>query len=264
MKKFFLIIIVGLISQTGFSQKVSERNFQAQFDRYGVTGCFILYDQQKEEFIKYNASRCDSGYIPASTFKIPHSIIALEEGLISDADQIIKWDGHEWPYQSWNQDQTLKTALQYSCVWVFSQFAEQVGIDKYYDYVRKFNYGNQDLTGPPTRFWLVGSFRISANQQIEFLRKFYNYELPVARRSIDIVKDIIVLERTDFYTLSGKPGGSQINAEDYIMWLVGYVEKNENVYFFATNFTTADYAGKSSARYTLTKDILDYLKLIEK
>ncbi|MCK9560077.1 MAG: penicillin-binding transpeptidase domain-containing protein [Candidatus Marinimicrobia bacterium] len=263
MKNICLIIAIGLSSQLGFSQKVTEINFQAQFDRHGVVGCFILYDQQKEEFISHNASRCDSGYIPASTFKIPHSLIALEEGLVPDADQIIKWNGHVWPHQAWNHDQTLATAVKYSCVWIFSGFAEQLGTDKYYDYVRKFDYGNQDLTGPPSRFWLTGSFRMSAHQQIDFLRKFYFYELPVAKRSIDIVKEIIILEQTDSYTLSGKTGGSKINNTEYIMWLVGYVEKNHNVYFFVTNFTTTDYSAKSEARYALTRDILRELKLIE-
>ena len=85
--------------------------------------------------------------------------------------------------------------MKYSCIWVYFGFAEQIGIEKYQDYVNTFDYGNKDLTGPPTRFWLAGSFRISANQQIEFLKKFYNYELPVSKRSVDIVKDIMVLEQ---------------------------------------------------------------------
>ena len=263
MKGIIFSITTVLISQIGLSQKMMQRNFKAQFDKYGVDGCFVLFNQADNEFLRYNSALCDSGYIPASTFKIPNSLIALEEGVIKDTSQIIKWDGHEWPNKSWNQDQTLKTALKYSCVWVYTDLAEQIGIDKYYDYIRSFDYGNKDLTGPPTRFWLAGLFRISANQQIDFLRKFYNYNLPVSNRSIDVVKDLIILERTNSYILSGKTGGGLLTDSDYVMWLVGYVEKDNKPYFYAMNFKTNDFNKSSQARYNIVKDILMELKLIE-
>lgn len=81
-------------------------NFKTHFDKYGVKGCFVLFDQAENEYIRYNSGLCDTGYIPASTFKIPNALIALEEGIIRDTNQIVKWDGHEWPVKTWNRDQT--------------------------------------------------------------------------------------------------------------------------------------------------------------
>jgi beta-lactamase class D len=237
-------------------------NFKPQFDKYGVDGCFVLFSQTDNEYIRYNSGLCDTGYIPASTFKIPNSLIALEEGIISDTIETIKWDGHEWPNKSWNQDQTLKTAMKYSCVWVYSKFAEQIGTNNYYKYINEFDYGNKNLTGQPNRFWLAGLLRISANQQIEFLTRFYNYDLPVSKKSIDIVRDILVLEKTDCYKLSGKTGGGMLDDENYIMWLVGYLEKDNRTFFYALNFKTSDYDKTSLARYEITKEILRQLKLI--
>ncbi|WP_291862103.1 penicillin-binding transpeptidase domain-containing protein [Marinilabilia sp.] len=263
MKQIFLIVILGLSFQSGLSQKIIENDFQTYFDKYGVEGCFVLFNQLDDELIKYNSNLCDSGYIPASTFKIPHSLIAIEEKAIKDTTEVIKWDGHEWPHKTWNQDQTLKTAMRYSCIWVYFSFAEQIGIDKYYKYVNEFNYGNKDLTGPPTRFWLAGLFKISANEQVDFLKRFYNYDLPVSRNSIDIVKDLIVLEQNDFYTLSGKTGSGRLTDNEYIMWLVGYVERNNQPYFYAMNFKTDNLEKTQQARYEITKDILKELKLIE-
>jgi beta-lactamase class D len=263
MKQIFFIIAFGLTLQTVFSQKITERNFQSYFNKYGVEGCFVLFNQSDNEFIKYNSSLCDTGYLPASTFKIPNSLIALEEGVVKDTNQIFNWDGHEWPNKSWNRDQTLKTAIKYSCIWVYFGFAKQIGIKKYQDYVNSFDYGNKNLTGPPIRFWLAGLFRISANQQIEFLRKFYNYELPVTRKSINTVKDIIVIEQSDKYKLSGKTGGALLTDTDYIMWFVGYIEKDNKPYFFAMNFKTNDFDKLSQARYEITKDILRELKLMD-
>ena len=264
MRKGLIILTFGLIVQAGFSQKMIEKDFKKHFDKYGVKGCFALYNQADNEYIKYNPNLCDSGYIPASTFKIPNSLITLEEGIVKDTNQIIKWNGRQWPHKSWNQDQTLKTAMKHSCIWVYFGFAEQIGVKKYQDYINSFEYGNKNLTGPPSRFWLAGLFRISANQQIEFLRKFYHNNLPkISRHSIDIVKDIIVIEQTDNYKFSGKTGGGMLTDTDYIMWLVGYVEKNNNPCFYAMNFKTNDYNSTSQARYNITKDVLRELKLIE-
>lgn len=256
---FFAILMIVL---TGCMQKATERDFKAHFEKYGVDGCIVLYNQAKDEYIRYNSSLCDTGYLPASTFKIPNSLILLNEGVISDPDQIIKWDGHEWPNTSWNQDQTLRTAMKYSCVWVFTGLAEKIGIEKYYEYVRAFNYGNQNLEGPPTRFWLAGALRISANQQVEFLRKFYNNLLPISKESTDIVKDLIILEKTETYEFSGKTGGGMLSDKEYIMWLVGYIEKNSSRWFYAMNFRTDDFDGKAQARYDIVKDILKEMGLM--
>jgi len=263
MKRGLILLSLGLIFQIGFSQQIIERDFKKYFDKYGVDGCFVLYNQLDNEYIRYNSNLCDSGYIPASTFKIPHSVIAIEEKVINDKNDSVRWNGHEWPHTVWNQDQTLKTAMKYSCIWVYFGFAEQIGIDKYYEYVRAFDYGNKDLTGPPTRFWLAGLFRISANEQVDFLRRFYNNDLPVSKNSIDIVKDIIVLEQTDSYKLSGKTGGGILTDKKNIMWLVGYVEKDDKPYFYAMNFESDDWDKTKQGRYEITKDILRELKLIK-
>jgi len=263
MKRGLIILIFGMIIQNGFSQNSTEIDLKRHFDKFRVDGCFVLYNQFDNEYIRYNSNLCDSGYIPASTFKIPHALIALEEKVINDTNEIIKWNGHEWPHKVWNQDQTLKTSMKYSCIWVYFGFAEKIGIDKYYDYVNKFNYGNKNLTGPPTRFWLAGQFRISANQQIDFLKRFYNYDLPTSKKSIDVVKDIIILEQTDNYRLSGKTGGGRLSDSDDIMWLVGYVEKDNKPYFYALNYITDDWDKTNKGRYEITKNILRELKLIE-
>lgn len=257
-----LLFLLSLVSLS-YAQKITERNFKPYFDRYGVDGCFVLFDEADNELTRYNPAICDSGFIPASTFKIPHSVIALEEGVVSDTDQVIPWDGHVWPVKKWNQDQNLGTAIKYSCVWVYTGFAEKIGIDKYRKYVQAFDYGNKNLNGPPTRFWLAGEFRISANQQIAFLRKFYHDDLPVSKEAIDKVRKLIVLEKGDDWTLSGKTGGGVLNDSDYIMWLVGYVEKDNHPYYYVLNFVSDDFNGTSQARYKITKDILKEMKLIE-
>ncbi len=264
MKLIILTSLLGVLTQVGYSQTVTERDFKPIFDRYGVDGCFVLYNQAENEYTRYQSNLCDTGYLPASTFKIPHTLIALEEGFVKDTNQVFKWDGHEWPNTDWNHDQTLKSAIQYSCIWVYIGFAAQLGIETYQDYMDSFSYGNRNLAGPPTRFWLAGSFRISANQQIEFLRKFYHNELPgISRPSINVVKDLIIIEQTDTYKLSGKTGGGKLTETSTIMWLVGYLERDNTPYFYAMNFKTDDFGKTRQARYDITHAILKELKLME-
>ncbi len=262
MKQIILLTTTILFFQIVFSQNSIEKDFKKYFKKHGVDGCFAMYNHTDNEYIRYNSDLCDTGYIPASTFKIPHAIIALEEGIVKDTSQIFKWDGHVWDYNAWNKDQTLKTSIKYSCIWVYFKFAQKLGIDKYNNYVESFDYGNKNLNGPPTRFWLKGSLRISANEQIEFLRKMYHYELEVSKNSIDIVKDLIIIEETDSYKLSGKTGGGDLSETEYILWLVGYFEKDGKVWFHALNFKTDDFNKTKKARYEITKDILRDLELI--
>jgi beta-lactamase class D len=259
--RIIITLLAGFIFQAGYSQNQIVKDFKKHFEKYGVEGCFVLYNQSAREFIRYNPDYCDSAYSPASTFKIPNSVIAIEEGIIKDTSQVFKWDGNKWHNDNWNQDQNLKTAMKYSCIWVYIDIAKKVGVEKYRNYLNLFNYGNKDLSGPADHFWLEGPFAISANQQIDFLRKFYNYQLAVSKKAIDMVKDVIVLEKTDSYKLSGKTGSG--SSPEGVMWLVGYVEKDGKPYFFAMNFMTNDFAGKKQARYDITKDILRELKLIE-
>lgn len=260
---FFFILFGALLPLLVYPQEIKLIDFKNHFDEYGVEGCFVLYDQSNDFFICYNPERCDSGYLPASTFKIPNSVIALEEKVIADTSQVFRWDGREWSNKEWNRDQTLRSAMRHSCIWVYFHIAEKVGTEKYVQYLNAFNYGNRNPGGPPTRFWLVGDLRISAFQQLEFLRKFYHNELKVSKESIDIVKDIIILEKADDYIISGKTGGTEISDNEYIMWLVGYLELDTDVYFYALNFATDDYSETRNARLDINRSILKQIRLLE-
>jgi len=264
MKKSLIFIIVLLSICLRNSAQVNKIvDFKKYFDEAGVKGCFVLYDMKDSIYVRYNAVRCDSGYLPASTFKIPNSVIALEEHIVKSDTQTIKWDGKVWDRKEMNQDQDLRTAFKYSVIWVYFEFARKIGLEKYKEYLNSFDYGNKDLSGSADKFWLDGGLRISANQQVKFLNNFYSYRLNVFRSSIDRVKRLMVIEAPRDYKLSGKTGGGYLPDKKVIMWLVGYVEKAGNVYFFALNFTCAKYTDETSnQRFSITKNILKDLKIL--
>ncbi|HEY0406812.1 MAG TPA: class D beta-lactamase [Pyrinomonadaceae bacterium] len=235
-----------------------------------TVGCFVLYDLRQRHYTRYNAARCRERFNPKSTFKIPNSLIGLESGVIRDAEFVIPWDKQKYPpdgwdtepFIHWKQDHTLRTAFQNSVVWYYRELALRVGPQRMKRFVSSFHYGNEDIHGPVDQFWLNNTLKISADEQIEFLRRLYDYKLPVSKRSIDIVKEIMAREQTPAYTLRGKTGGGQLESKQVIGWFVGYVETRGNVYFFATNIEGPDYLSIRDKRIELTKQILKSLGVL--
>lgn len=194
----------------------------------GVKGAFVLYDTNTNRYVRYNVERCREKFSPKSTFKIPNSLIGLETGVIKDADFVIQWNKQKYPPQAnwnaepfvhWGKDHTLRSALKYSVLWYYRELALSVGPQQMNEYVRAFNYGNKDVSGRVDNFWLNNVLKISADEQVEFLKAFYSGRLPVSKRSTDIVKTFSCLRRHRLISSAGKravvqltkgliPGGS--------------------------------------------------------
>lgn len=266
VKVLMVLCLAGPIHLSSLSNTTHrEINLQKYFQEYQVEGSFILYDEAKDEFIRYNTQRCKEAFSPASTFKIPNSLIALEENIVQDENTMIYWNGEQWPVQAWNQDLKLSDAFRFSCVPCYIQLAEKIGEAKYQQYLSKMQYGNEDPGGSERNaFWLDGNLRISQEQQIDFLRRLYRSDLPVSKRSIEIVKNILKEEKTEDYTLSSKTGwNNELHGKD-IGWYIGYLERDENVYFFATNIESPEAQENfGKARKEITLNILKALKIIQ-
>jgi beta-lactamase class D len=239
----------------------------------GINGAFVVYDMKHDRHVRYNERRCRQRFSPKSTFKIPNSLIGLETGVIRDADFVIQWNREKYPPQAnwnqepfvhWGKDHTLQSALKYSVVWYYRELALRVGDHQMKKYVKAFHYGNENVAGRVDNFWLNNVLKISADEQVEFLKAFYTGRLSVSKRSTAIVKDILVLEKTPTYQLSAKTGGGPIDEGVYIGWFVGYLETNGNVYFFATNIEGASYVEIQDKRIELTKQILKALGYLPK
>lgn len=269
--KFVKLLPLLLLIWSGATAVAKAQDLSAFFKN--TEGAFVLYDLKDDRYIRYNEARCRKRYSPKSTFKIPNSLIGLETGVISDANFLIPWDRQKYPPQDnwnqepfshWAQDQTLRSSIKYSVLWYFKELAKRVGESRMQRYVGAFNYGNKNISGGVDNFWLNNSLRISANEQIDFLKAFYTGKLPVSKRSTDIVKDILVLEETPSYKLSGKTGGGPIADATYIGWFVGYLETKGDVYFFALNIEGADFPSIRDQRVLITKQILRELGYLPK
>jgi beta-lactamase class D OXA-48 len=224
------------------------------FSEAGTQGAFVLYDLRQDRHQVSDRRRAEARFIPASTFKIPNSLIALDTGVVADEHQVFPWDGATREDPSWNRDHTLRTALKYSVVPVYQSIARQIGAARMQEYVTRLQYGNADISGGIDRFWLDGGLRISAMEQVRLLVALYRTRLPVQERSQRIVREIMLVEATPAYILRAKTGYG-VRATPAIGWWVGWVEREDDVRFFALNL---DVTSKEhlAARFAIARAIL--------
>ena len=202
------------------------------FKNKEVEGTLVLESLNTKKVDIYNEKRANTSFSPASTFKIPNTLIALNEGVVNK-DSIIVWDKKVREFDAWNKDQTLQSAFKSSCVWCYKEFASKIGVEKYKKYLKELNYGNKRIGKDVTDFWLDESLRITAFEEIRFLKQLQANNLAFKQEDIDTLKNIMIDEKNENYTLRAKTGW-----EGRYGWYVGYVETKDDVWFFAMNIDT--------------------------
>ena len=191
---------------------------------------------------------CRHRTLPASTFKVPHALIALQTNVVTPKT-VITWDGVQRDYPVWNSDQTLESAIRTSAVWVFQRFATAIGRDRELESLRAFRYGSAGFAHDVTNFWLNGDLQISPIEEVAFLRRLFAYDLPVDRVHIDTVKAALTMPPGKFVNAAGvhdfplhwpadtivrvKSGNGTVNGEQ-VSWLVGALETGGRPFLFAS------------------------------
>lgn len=266
----FFLAILNAKSQSkdkkanGIKQEIVVSEFDKMLDSLNVKGAILIYDVNKKTYYSNNFTWSKKGHLPASTFKIPNSIIALETGVMQNDSFVFKWNGEKRAMKTWEQDLTFKKAFQVSCVPCYQEIARKIGLKRMKFYLKELNYNSMVFDASTLdNFWLQGKSVISQMQQIDFLQRFYFSELPISNRTHAIMKNMMQIEKADSYILSGKTGWSTQNNIDN-GWIVGYVEKDNSVYFFATNIEPkAAMEDFAATRINSTKVAFKKLKIIE-
>lgn len=237
-------------------------NLGRHFRELGLEGSTLIYDLNYNRTYEHNPQRNATAITPASTFKIFNALVALETGVMPDEVAVLTWDGVHRPIEAWNHDTNLRQAFKDSTVWFYQVLARRAGNQRMQQLIDKAGYGNRQIgtTEDIDRFWLQGPLQITPKQQIEFLQRLYREDLPFSRRTMDLVKDIMVREQTPNYTLRGKTGWLD-STKPEIGWFVGYLEQNKNVYFFATTIDM-NKAEDAPARIEITRRSLKDLGLL--
>ena len=259
--RFFVALLKALTLSAIAGATAEERDFSLFFGSH--SGCFVLFDASHHHWLRYHPDFCKKRQSPCSTFKIPNSLIALETGVATGPEFSLAWDGTKHPIQSWNRDQTLRSAFSVSCVWFYQELARRVGRQQMDYWVKAIDYGNADISGGLTNFWLTGSLAISPDEQVDFLRRLHNRKLPVSARSIDLVLDIMTVSKSGGITYRGKMGtaGDGLKLIATEGWWVGSLSEPKGDYYFATWVTGGENPSGRMARQ-ITERILNELELL--
>jgi beta-lactamase class D len=231
MYKLFISIIILLFTST---TKASS--------------CFMTMENDK---ILSSEGECKKRYSPASTFKIPLSLMGYDSGIFTDAKN------PEWPFKNGYDlfinvckgDHNPSTWMRDSCVWYSQVLTEKLGIEKFKGYIEKFDYGNKNVSGDNgkdnglSNSWLSSSLEISPEEQVSFLEKFVDHKLPVHNNAYEMTKNILYKEElSGGWKLYGKSGNACLLNDDKTKkldiqhgWFVGWIEKNHRKIIFASH-----------------------------
>lgn len=206
----------------------------AVFEKQGVKGAILIFDARTGRAVASDPKRVDEAAIPASTFKIFNTMVALETKAIADEATVLKWDGVERSFATWNHDMDMKEAIRVSCVWFYQELARRAGPERMQHWIDAVSYGNRDIGGGIDRFWLDGNLRITPRQQIDFLRRLHDGALPFSERSMRIVKEILPTETTPGGAVVHGKTGWGMRKKPQAGWYVGWVEHDGRTLYFAT------------------------------
>ncbi|HEY7498741.1 MAG TPA: penicillin-binding transpeptidase domain-containing protein [Vicinamibacterales bacterium] len=215
-----------------------------------VRSCVVIYDAARARTTRSDEKACRTRLSPASTFKIPHALVALETK-VATPDGVEQWD--RTPYAnrpSWERDHTVLSAIRPSALWVFQRIAPRIGAARMHEWLARLRYGNADTSGPIAEYWLNGRLRISPDEQVGFLRRFYANELPLSPEHMRAVQAALVqspgtVENStgvhpvdgdwrSGVALSSKTGATRTASGEGVSWLVGALTVDAQQYVFAT------------------------------
>ena len=233
------------------SKNCSEIDLRNYFGKY--EGSFVLYDLKRDVWKIHNIDRAVLRVAPNSTYKIYDALFGLEEGVITPANSLIKWNWKNYPFEAWNTDQTLQSAMGASVNWYFQTIDERLGADSIQKYLHQIGYGNENLSGNLSSYWLNSSLKISPIEQVELLVKLHNNRFGFSLENTGTVKNALHISSSAFGDLYGKTGTGRVNGQDVNGWFIGFVENAYNTYFFASNIQYQKHAtGKKASEITLS------------
>lgn len=260
MKSIFTTILLFFVSHSHALNWQASPELDKLFGDMGVNGTFVLYDVLEDRYVVHDKDRADTRFIPASTFKIPNSLIGLSTGAVSDVEEVIPYGGQPQYLKIWEQDMGLRDAIRISNVPVYQELARRIGLKRMSENLALLDYGNKDIGDVVDKFWLQGPLKISALEQSQFLARLARRQLPLPVSVQDSVSEIVRIEQGDNWVLYAKTGWTTTPTPD-IGWWVGWVEKENRIFSFALNIDMLD-KSDSAKRKKLGKASLKKLGVI--
>jgi beta-lactamase class D len=269
-KSLTAILLVAIIFVSCTSNNINEDDSLGKyFNEHQVTGTFGLFDNAKGQFTIHNTSRfSDSAYLPASTFKIVNSMIALETRQVVDSSTVLPWDSILSSRSECNRTMSMRDAFRISCPNWYQQLARKIGKDTMQHWLDTIGYAARfnpfKIGDNPDTFWLDNSAKVTADEQMGLVKRLYFDQLPFTKRSHRIVREMMLWEDKANYRLSYKTGWGNTEKGHALAWIIGWIEENNHPYFFVLQIEHPDKNTDMAAiRIKMLKDMLKQLGFFE-
>ena len=247
-------------------QMVIDHRFQKLLDSANLEGAILVFDDSKGMWYTNDSSKIHEGHIPASTFKIPNSIVALELGIIDNDSTMIYWDTEPRRLKAWEEDLIFREAFHRSCVPCYQEIARIAGVKNMKEQLTKMEYPQMVFdTGDVDNFWLVGESRISPKEQLLFLKSVIDSTIKVSPRTVAIMKRMMIITDDNQGVFRGKTGWS-IQNEKHNGWFIGCLTQNEHNYYVVTNVSpmpNTDMDKFGEARKAISLKALSFLGIVK-
>ncbi|PTM61414.1 penicillin-binding transpeptidase domain-containing protein [Phreatobacter oligotrophus] len=254
-------VLMPLAGASQAAETVERDDLLSVFREKGLTGCFALVDAQSGRRTLVGAARARQRFVPASTFKIPNSLIAFETGVVRDADEVLPYGGGPVAVPAWAKDMSLREAMPISNVPIFQEVARRVGLPRYRDWLARLDYGNRDPGTVVDRFWLDGPLQISALEEAQFNARLGRMALPASPRAQALVHDITRIDNRDGATLHAKTGWYVQRGHTSIGWWSGWVRRESQVQAFTLNMDMPQ-IGMAPLRLEIGRNLLARLAIL--
>jgi beta-lactamase class D len=214
--------------------------------------CFVARDLQTGKVIsEQNPEFCKTRVYPCSSFKVAAAAMSFDSGVAKDENTSFKWDGIKREREELNHDQTTRSWLADSVLWVTQQVMTKLGLEKVKSYLIDFRYGNQDFGSGLTESWVSSSLKISPEEQVDFLSRLKRGKLNLTPYAVQKTLSVIPVGQDDasgkiigktgscLPWLDGVPSGrdSSLKGSEpfWLGYYVGYYFKDGKEYAFAAD-----------------------------
>jgi beta-lactamase class D len=160
-----------------------------------------------------------------------------------------------------------------SVLWFFQRMAPKIGAARAREWLQRLAYGNADTSGDITRYWVDGTLRVSPDEQVAFLKKFYDGTLPLSKAHVDALKGameqapgtvenargVAALDATwpGGVSLNAKTGATTIPSGVSVSWLVGQLTVDARQIVFAGAVWKANGVDNLAAAHLAIKTFVD-------
>ncbi|HBI0996176.1 TPA: beta-lactam sensor/signal transducer BlaR1 [Staphylococcus aureus] len=250
---FFIMIIQ---SQFLMGQSLTDYNYKKPLQsdyqildeskNFGSnSGSFVMYSMKKDKYYIYNEKESRKRYSPDSTYKIYLALFGLDRHIISDKNSRMSWNHNHYPFDSWNKDQDLNTAIQNSVNWYFERISNQLSKNYTSDQLKQLNYGNKNL-GSYKAYWLEDSLKISNLEQVIVLKNMMEQNNHFSKNEKKQLSSSLLIRKNENYELYWKTGTGIVNGKYNNGWFVGYVITNHDKYYFSTHLSDEKASGENA------------------